>query len=126
MHDFLKEIDLNPPPALGGPIVNPLDGRAMHYFGFKSDGQEIALTPPTSGGIPRILVSWHYANQPTLTSPPVPPPIDAIVDFGAGPPVLRYDENHERPHAIVWLDPSSPLPPPGTPVVVRIRAWAKV
>ena len=41
MRDYLREIDLNPPAAMGGPINNPLDPRAMHYFGFLAE--DVAL-----------------------------------------------------------------------------------
>ncbi len=122
MNDYLREIDLNPPVALGGPINNPLDPRAMHYFGFAgpANGQEIALVPAAAS---RVYVSFHYGNQPP--GPPAPqPPVDAIVDFAAGgPPVLRYEENHDRRHVLVWLDPAGPTPT--GPVMVRVKAWAK-
>lgn len=120
MSDYLREIDLNP--AVGGPITNPLDPRAMHYFGFLSEGQEISLVQPFTG-TPRVLVSFHYANQPTAVPPAVQPPIDGVVDFSGGPPALRYDENHNRAHVIVWQDPAAP--PPTGPQVVRVRAWSK-
>lgn len=124
MSDYLREIDLNPPAAAGGPIVNPLDPRAMHYFGFLSNGQEVSLAPPAAN--PRVAVSWHYGNQPTGAPIMPPPPTDAILDFAVGPPLLRYEVNHDRRHVLVWLDMSGPNPPPpGQPVVVRVRAWAK-
>lgn len=124
MSDYLREIDLNPPPANGGPIANPLDPRAMHYFGFLSNGQEVSLAPPAAN--PRVAVSWHYGNQPTAVPIMPPPPIDAILDFAVGPPLLRYEVNHDRRHVLVWLDMSGPNPPPpGQPVIVRVRAWAK-
>lgn len=119
MHDYLREIDLNPP--AGGPVNSPLDPRAMHYFGFLSDGQEITMVQPFTGQ-PRILVSWHYGNQPTGAPPQPQPPIDAIIDFSGGPPMLRYEQNHERAHALVWLD--SAAPPPTGQATVRVRAWA--
>lgn len=122
-HDYLKEIDLNPPPAAGGPVTNPLDARAMHYFGFLSEGQEILPVQPVTTPS-RTLVSWHYANQPTISAVPPPPLIDAVIDFPGSPfPGLRYDSHHERAHVVVWLDPTT-APPPGQPCVVRIRAWA--
>lgn len=126
MHDYFQELDLNPPAANGGPISNPLDKRAMHYFGFLSNGQEVAFGQPTTN--PRVAVSWHYGNQPTPPPgpPQPPPPIDAILDFAAGPPLLRYEVNHDRSHVIVWIDLTGPNPPPpGQPVMVRVRAWAK-
>lgn len=122
MSDYLREIDLNPPAALGGPITNPLDPRAMHYFGFVSEGQEITQVPPL-GPPTRVVASWSYANNPLPPpSPPVPPPpIDAVLDFAAGPPAVRYETHHQRQHVIVWLD--GPLPPPAVPMIVRVRAW---
>lgn len=124
-NDYLREIDLNPLPALGGPIINPLDPRAMHYFGFESNGQEIsAAGQPTGQG--RVAASFHYGNQPTALPPQPPPPIDAIIDNTTFPPVVRYEVNHDRSHVLVWLDNNGPNPPlPGQPVLVRVRAWAK-
>lgn len=123
MSDYLREIDLNPTiNGAASPVTNPLDPRAMHYFGFLSEGQEIALVQPFAGQ-PRVLVSWHYGNQPTAAPPQPQPPIDGVVDFSGGPPMLRYDEHHERAHALVWLDPAN-VPPQGQPAMVRVRAWA--
>lgn len=119
-NDYLREIDLNPP--AGGPVTNPLDPRAMHYFGFDSHGQEITIVQPFTGN-PRVLISFHYGNQPTNVPPQPQPPIDAVLDFSGGPPVVRYEGYHERAHVLVWLDPSTPLPPTGQ-AVVRVRAWA--
>jgi hypothetical protein len=121
-HDYLREIDLNAPPATGGPITNALDARAMHYFGFVAEGQEILPVMPFAAPT-RTLVSWHFANQPTATLVP-PPLIDAVIDFPGAPfPGLRYDSHHERAHVVVWLDPLFP-PPAGQPCIVRIRAWS--
>ena len=122
MSDYYRVIDLNPPPALGGPITNPLDPRAMHYFGFTSEGQEILLLQPIAGQS-TVNVSWHYGNQPTVAPPQPQPPIDGAISFATFPPVLRYDEHHDRAHALVWLDPVL-LPPAGQPVLVSVRAWA--
>lgn len=119
-NDYLKEVDLNP--AIGGLVNNPLDPRAMHYFGFVSEGQDLALVSPTPPN-PRVAVSWQYANQPTAVPVPPPPPIDGILDFSGGMPGLHYEFHHDRSFVIVWYDPSAP-PPPAGPVVVRIRAWA--
>ncbi len=119
MSDYLREIDLNPP--AGGPINNPLDPRAMHYFGFLSEGQEITIVQPFTG-TPRILISFHYGNQPTAAPPQPQPPIDAILDFSGGPPVVRYEENHNRSHVLVWLDTTA-APPPTGQAMVRVRAW---
>lgn len=117
MSEFLREIDLNPT-INGGPaaVSFPLDVRAMFYFGFTSDGQEIQNQSATN----RMLVSWQYGNQPTPFAGATPPPVDEIVDPGK---TITVDENHERAHAIVWLDPSQPLPPLGTLAMVRVRAW---
>lgn len=38
-HDYVREYDLNPTPAFGGPIMNPLDPRAHNDFCFLSDQQ---------------------------------------------------------------------------------------
>lgn len=123
MHDYFREIDLNPmvngAPA---PINNPLDPRAMHYFGFLATDQEITFGNPAVGS-PRVLVSFHYGNQPTAVPPAVQPPIDGVLDFAAGPPMVQR-LNHERYHAIVWLDPTS-QPPPTGPVTVRVSARAR-
>lgn len=120
-HDYFREIDLNPmvngAPA---PINSPLDPRAMHYFGFLATDQEIALGQPNIN--PRILVSFHYGNQPTAASPAVQPPIDAVLDTGFGPPVIQR-LNHERAHVIVWADPAVPLP--NGPLLVRVSARAR-
>ena len=122
MTDFFREIDLNP---ATGPITNPLDLRAMHYFGFLANGQEIRLVQPQTVTAARVALSFHYANQPTITSPTPPPPIDEVVDVVPGPPPLpvRYTVDHDRRHVLVWLD--GPVPPAGQPVIVRIKAWAK-
>ena len=124
MHDYLREINLNP--IINGgpaPITDPNDPRALHYFGFLADGQEIVEVPPF-GTPTRILISWHYANNPVPPPSPAqpPPPVDAVLDLGFGPPVVRYDTHHQRRHAIVWLDPSSATST--APIVVRVRAWA--
>lgn len=126
-HDYLREIDLNPningAPA---PINSPLDPRAMHYFGFLANGQEVTVPMQTAGGGPfRADVSFHYGNQPTATAPQPQPAIDAVLDpFGAPFPVVRYEENHDRRHLLVWLDPSY-TPVPQGPCIVRVRAWAR-
>lgn len=121
MRDYLKELDLNPPLGLGGPVNNPTDPRAMHYFGFLSEGQELVLVPGV-GGTSRVFASWHYVNQPLLTLPVPPPLVDVVLDFASGPPVVRYEGFHERAHAIVWLDPAAPIVT--GPLIVRLRAWA--
>jgi hypothetical protein len=122
-HDYLREIDLNP--TIGGvaaPITSPLDPRAMHYFGFTADAQQITLVQPFPGQ-PRILASFHYGNQPTAAPPQPEPPIDAILDFSGGPPLVERT-NHLRGHVLVWIDPAN-VPPMGQPAVVRVTAQAR-
>lgn len=120
--DYLKDVDLNTPPT---PVNNSLDPRAMHYFGFLSNGQDIQLLQPVTGANVRVLVSWRYGNSPGPFSPAFPPQADAVLDFFSGPTgqVLRYETNHDRAHALIWLDPATP--PPTGPVMVRVRAWKK-
>lgn len=120
-HDYLKEFDIAPPAALGGPINNPLDTRALHYFGFTSEAQEIILVNPIPANA-RVLVSWQFANQPTPALPPPPPVIHAVLDFAAGLPVVRYEGFHERAHAVIWLDPAAAV---AGPLIVRLRAWSR-
>lgn len=134
-HNYLKELDLNQPPALGGPIMNPLDARAHHDFCFLSDQQEIVLARTTTGGPPvRVLFSFDCGHQ-ALIGQPIPP-------IGQGPEVhglLVFDPAigddplrrifkpgccSQRRHVKVWLDPVTP-PPVGTPVIVLVSAWAK-
>lgn len=124
MSDYLREIDLNPTVnGAAAPITNPLDPRALHYFGFMSEGQEIALVQPFPGQPTRVLVSFHDANQPTAAPVMPPPAIDGVVDFSTGPAALRYDDHHERAHVLVWLDPAA-VPPQGQAAIVRVRGWA--
>lgn len=115
MPDYLKDQDLNPPPV-GFPVIQPQDPRAMHYFGFLADGQEIKNMSPV-----RILGTFEYVNQPVPFGPPPFPRIDIILDPGEG---VRYDELHERRHVVLWIDPSGGPLPTG-PVNVRVRAWAR-
>lgn len=115
--DYLKEIDLNPT-VNGAPwrVGQPLDERALHWFGFLSDGQEIVNNTPF-----RVFISYDCAYAPGAGLPmPPQPSVDAILDPGAA----RTDENHERGHVLVWLDPAA-APATGVPVIVRVRAWAK-
>jgi hypothetical protein len=119
-NDYFKEIDLNP--AVGGLVNNPLDPRAMHYFGFASEGQDLQIVGPITGPQPRIAVSWQYANQPTAAPVPPQPLIDGILDFNGGGPGLHYEFHHDRNFVIVWYDPTGATPT--GPVLVRIRAWA--
>lgn len=122
-HDYFCEIDLNP--MINGafaPINNPLDRRAMHYFGFLSTDQEISIAQPFTSQA-RVLVSFHYGNQPTALPPAVQPPIDGVLDTFAAPAPLLQRLNHDRYHVIVWLDPAT-TPAPNGPVMVRVSARA--
>lgn len=119
-NDYMSERDLNT--ATGGPVTSPLDPRAMHYFGFLSDAQQISLVQPFAGQ-PRVLISFHYGNQPTAAPIQPPPPIDAVLDFSGGPPIVER-RDHRRAHVLVWLDPAN-VPPAGQPAVVRITAQAR-
>lgn len=117
MSDYLKLVDLNP--TINGGIARidqPFDSRAMHYFGFTSDGQEIR----NMSGF-RIFASFQYANQPAQFLPAMFPVADLVIDPGE---TARYDELHERAHVLVWLDPAG-IPPLGTAVTVRVRAWKR-
>lgn len=121
MSDYLVEFDLNLPAAAGGPINNPLDPRAMRYFGFLSEGQQIDLVQPFAG-TPRIFVSWHFGHQ----SPGLPQPaplVDAVLDFSGGLPSRRWEGFHERRHVIIWLDPTVVIP--AGACLVRVSAWSK-
>jgi hypothetical protein len=121
-NDYFQQIDLNVAPAAGGPINFPLDARAMHYFGFASNGQQIQLLD----GLPIgnvVLFSWRYAQQPGIGPAPTPPQADGALDFTSGPPLQRYENSHDRAHVLVWLD--GPPPPTGQLCRVRISAWSK-
>jgi hypothetical protein len=123
MSDYFTEIDLNIPAAAGGPISAPLDRRAMHYFGFKADGQQLLLLDGIPTGT-RVLFSFDYGNPPGLG--PVATDIQAhgaLDFFGPAGAVSRYEGLHERAHVLVWLD--GPPPPIGQQVRVRVTAWAK-
>ncbi len=116
-NDFLRDIDLNPTiGAVAAPVMQPDDPRAMFYFGFTAKGQELRNLSTF-----RVLASFSYANRATqFTGGPFPPP-DAILNAGD---TIRYDLDHDRAHVLVWIDPSGGLPPMGTVVEVRVRAWA--
>lgn len=121
-NDYFTEIDLNPAAALGGPVIGPLDRRAMHYFGFVAEGQQITLIdPPPAGG--RVLFSFDYGNPPGLG--PVATDIQAhgALDFFGGVGVPRWENSHDRAHVLVWYDGA--LPPAGQQMRVRVSAWRK-
>lgn len=121
-NDYFEQIDLNPAPAVGGPINTPLDARAMHYFGFVANGQQIQLLDSLPVGN-AVLFSWRYANQPGIGPAPMPPQADGALDFFGGPPFARYENSHDRAHVLVWLD--GPALPVGQTCRVRISAWRK-
>lgn len=122
MSDYLREIDLNPTiNGAAAPVTSPFDPRAMHYFGFLSEGQDVVLVQPFPGN-PRVLISFQYANQPTALPIPPQPLIEGVVDFAANSS-SKYEDRHQRAHVLVWLDPAA-VPPFGQPAVVRVRAWA--
>lgn len=119
MQDYFAEIDLNP---AVGPINNPIDARAMRYFGFTAGSQQLVLLDPLPAGT-RVLFSWHYTNAPGVG--PVAPPIQAhgvLEMFGPFSQQARYEASHDRAHVVVWLD--GPPPPVAQQVRVRITAWA--
>lgn len=122
MSDYLKDQDLNPTINLGSARVDqPFDPRAMHYFGFVANGQELRNMCPF-----RMFGTWSYVNQPTpFTGGPFPA-VDFVLDpAGSGGDVIRYDENHDRGHVVVWLDPAA-IPPVGIVCNLRVRAWSRV
>jgi hypothetical protein len=121
MSDYLKDQDLNPTINGGAARVDqPFDPRAMHYFGFTANGQELRNMSPF-----RMFVSWSYVNQPTpFTGGPFPQ-VDAVLEpMGSGGDVIRYDLDHDRSHVVLWLDPAA-IPPVGIAVNSRVRAWSK-
>lgn len=122
-NDYFQQIDLNVPVAAGGPINTPLDPRAMHYFGFLANGQQIQLLD----GLPvgnSVQFSFRYAQAPGVGPGPTPPQADGALDFFGGPPLSRYENSHDRAHVLVWLD--GPALPAGAQCRVRISAWSKV
>lgn len=120
-NNYFQQIDLNP--AVGGPINNPLDMRAMHYFGFLSQGQQLQLLD----GLPvgnTVLFSFDYASPPLIGPLPPFPQVDGALDFfGGASNVMRFDTHHDRAHVLVWLD--GPALPAGQQCRVRISAWAQ-
>lgn len=120
--DFFRQIDLNVPAASGGPINTPLDLRAMQYFGFLSQGQQLQLLD----GLPignTVLFSFRYAQSPGVGPVPPAPQADGALQFAGGPPVARYENSHDRAHVLVWLD--GPALPAGQTCRVQVIAWAK-
>lgn len=122
--NYFQILDLNQPPAVGGPVTNPLDARAMHYFGFVSQGQQIQLVDGLPAGT-SVLFSFRYGNLPGVGPAPTPPQADGMLDFFGGPSsqTARFDLDSDRAHVLVWLD--GPPPPAGQPVRVRVSAWRK-
>ena len=121
MSDYFTEIDLNQPAAAGGPVVLPTDRRAMHYFGFTSQGQQLLLLDALPQGS-RVLFSFDYANPPGLG--PIAQDVQAhgaLELFGPASQLARYETHHDRAHVLVWLDGA--LPPAGQVVRVRVSAW---
>jgi hypothetical protein len=119
-NDYFQQIDLNP--AAGGPINLPTDARAMHYFGFLSNGQQLQLMD----GLPQgnaVLFSFRYVDPPGIGPAPTPPQADGALDFAGGPPIIRWENSHDRAHVLVWLD--GPALPANQLCRVRISAWAR-
>lgn len=121
--DYFTEIDLNPAAAAGGPIVGPLDRRAMHYFGFGSHGQQLLLLDGLPQGT-RVLFSFHYGNPPGLGPTATDIQAHGALDFfGPNSGMARYENSHDRAHVLVWID--GPPPPVAQQVRVRVAAWSK-
>lgn len=121
--DYFTEIDLNQPVAFGGPVIGPLDRRAMHYFGFTANGQQILLVDGLPQGT-RVLYSFCYGNPPGLG--PIATDIQAhgaLDFFGPVGAIGRWENSHDRAHVLVWMD--GPVPPVAQQVRVRVSAWAK-
>lgn len=138
MHDYLREIDLNPfingAPA---PVISPLDPRGHNDFCFLSDGQEIVLVPvqPFPTAPIRVLVSFDCGHQALLSQPPMVPPgtgpeVHGLLVFdpatGGFPTrnVLRRECCHQRSGVKVWLE-TPPTAGQPMPVIVVVSAWAK-
>lgn len=122
--NYFRVIDLNQPAATGGPITTPLDQRAMHYFGFVSQGQQIQLVDGLPAGT-SVLFTFRYANAPGVGVAPLAPQPDGMLDFFGGPnsQTARFDLDSDRAHVLVWLD--GPPPPVGQQVRVRVSAWKR-
>lgn len=122
--NYFQLIDLNQAAAVGGPIVSPLDPRAMHYFGSPMQGQQIQLVDGMPAGT-SVLFSFRYAVAPGVGPAPTAPQADGMLDFFGGPSsqTARFDLDSDRAHVLVWLD--GPPPPAGQPVRVRISAWRR-
>lgn len=121
-NDYFTEIDLNPAAAAGGPVMAPVDRRAMHYFGFVANGQQIVLLDPLPQGS-HVLFSFVYANQPGVG--PVANDVQAhgaLDFFGPNAQSARYEGSHDRAHVLLWLDVA---PPAGQQVRVRVSAWRR-
>lgn len=112
-NDYLKRLDLNP--AAGGPVVGPLDPRALHMFDFEAAGQEV-----TNIGVNyTVFVSFDYAYDQGLGLPlPQLPLVHAVL--APGQSVRR--ESHARGHVLVWIDPGA-APQPGVGAPVQVSAW---
>ncbi|MES2211508.1 MAG: hypothetical protein V4515_15190 [Chloroflexota bacterium] len=121
--DYFRQIDLNQPVATGGPINQPSDARALHYFGFLSQGQQLQLLD----GLPvgnAVLFSFRYVEQPGLGPVPPMPQADGALDFAFGPPtIMRWENSHDRAHVLVWID--GPALPVGQLCRVRVSGWKR-
>lgn len=120
--NYFKMFDLNQPAASGGPVNQPLDARALHYFGFLSQGQQIQLLD----GLPianTVLYSFRYAQTPGIGPAPTPPQADGAITFAGGGPFARFDLDSDRAHVLVWLD--GPALPAGQTCRVVVTAWRK-
>lgn len=134
MRDYLKEVDLNPPAATGGPITNPFDPRAHHDFCFLSDTQEIFLAQPNPFPTSpiRVLLSFDCGHQ-ALLNQPFPPPGQGpevhgllVIDPATGGmgqrQAYRRDCCHNRRSVKVWMEQGTI---PQGPVIVVVQASAK-
>lgn len=122
-NDYFTEIDLNPTINGAPSLVNgPQDRRAMYYFGFTSEGQQIVLIDPLPAG-GRVLFSFDFTNPPGLG--PIAANVQAhgAIDFTGDPAFPRYEGYHERKHVLVWYDGAAPAM--GQQLRVRVSAWRK-
>jgi len=111
--DYLKHLDLNP--AAGGPVLSPLDPRALFMFGFLSTSQEIVNTGTTP-----LHVSFDFAYDQGIPGAPAAPGVTVHAVLQPGQPLPRL-QSHTRGHVLVWCDPSAP--PQAMPASVRVHAW---